>query len=97
MRGTPGSHCTIPLPANTTYLTVNGTMAYQQGTVNISLSTPPPVEGLPPTFSTNSNFNYSTDLYETPLDPTLLYNLTMAISGEGSAILEGVTLYSSLV
>lgn len=96
MRGNPGTQCAIQLPANSTWLIVNGTMGYQQGNVDFILSPTPPEQGLPPTISTNRYFNYSTNLYETPLDPTLVYNLTMAIGGEGSAILEAVKLYSSL-
>lgn len=96
MSGTPGSQCTIALPANTTYLTVNGTRGYQQGSVTFSLSPPPPAEGRPTTVATDNYYNFTAELYETPVDPTVLCNLTITIGDNGSAMVESVKVYSSL-
>lgn len=94
MKGTPGSNCTIRLPANSTYAWINGTKGNQQGNVTFSLSSPPPADGWPTTVSTNSYFSVNTDLYETPLDPTVVYNLTMIVGQNGWAGLESVAVLS---
>lgn len=96
MQGSAGSRCTIQLPANTTYTSINGTAGSQLGSLTFSFSNPVPVAGFPATIKTSSTYSYQTSFYETPLDPTLVYNLTIAVGADGPALIHFVNVISSL-
>lgn len=96
MIGSPGSVCSIELPANASYLAINGSMDYQRGTVLFKLSTDPPVQGLPRIVSTASRYASVSGLYETPLDPAVQYNLSIIVGSDGPVGIGGVALTAGL-
>ncbi|WOO81882.1 uncharacterized protein LOC62_04G005398 [Vanrija pseudolonga] len=96
MLGNPGASCSIQLPLNTTYLYVNGTGNYNRGTVTFRLSAPVPVPGFPAKVSTSIPYIFPLTLYETPLDPTLIYNLTIEVGNDGQVGIDMVQVWSSL-
>lgn len=93
----PKSRCSIQLPANTSYVRINGTLGSQQGTMSVQLSTPPPVDGFPASFSTASTYSILSDLYETPLDPDIVYNLSIAVGPDGPVGIDTVTVWSGIL
>lgn len=98
MVGDAGSKCSIPLPANSSYLRINGTVDYRQGTVTFRLSPPPPVAGFSMQVNTrcpSPNADVS-PLYETPLDPAVVYNLSMSVGQDGPVGIDSVLVYSGL-
>lgn len=96
MVGSLGSFCSIQLPFNTTYLYVNGTGGLLRGQVTLRLSQPPPVPGFPTTVSTDLPLAFPITLYETPLDPTLVYNLMIEVGQDGPVGIDMVQIWGSV-
>lgn len=95
MIGTPGSLCSVSLPANTSFIYINGTAGIGHGSATFTLSPPPP-QGFPTTINTFNPWAAAVVLYFTPLDPTLQYSLSISVGQDGVLGLDTLEIYSAL-
>ncbi|KAL1412368.1 hypothetical protein Q8F55_000113 [Vanrija albida] len=95
MVGQPGSVCSVSLPANTSFIYINGTAGLGHGSATFTLSPPPP-QGFPTTVNTFNPWASTVALYFTPVDPTLQYSLSISVGQDGVLGLDTLEVYSAL-
>lgn len=97
MVGYPGATVTMDLPANTSYIILNGTVGPDQGTVTFRFEPTQPTY-YPAQLDTNhSDSTIVGPLLFTPLAPTIRYSLIIGATGKGPIGLTTVSVFSSLL
>lgn len=76
---------TFPVPANTSFLVVNGTTGPKMGNFLVSLTPAPPLSESSANGNARSAWSDPVVLYVTPLDPAVNYTVQLSSGGPGMA------------
>ncbi|WOO80222.1 uncharacterized protein LOC62_03G003734 [Vanrija pseudolonga] len=92
-----GAELSVTLPPRTSYIIINGTTGPTYDKLYINISPAPPLN--PASFAwvtTRNKWVSDSIVYAMPLDPRVVYNLSMAPALNSSVALHSITLYSGV-
>lgn len=97
LNGRPGASLTWALPANSSYVVINGTTATTSAYYTVTVSPSPP--GGHESFTGNvlQGFTNPAELFMSPLDPNEIYNVTLSVRSDSAGVVgvHSVLTYSS--
>ncbi|WOO80218.1 uncharacterized protein LOC62_03G003731 [Vanrija pseudolonga] len=96
LRGGNGSGLTFNVPANTSFIMLNGTVGPDQGVVHIVWTPPPPYQDVNYNLAvTNNAWQAPSVLYMGALDPAVSYSVAISADADGTAPVNKIGLAST--